>query len=306
VGPWGRTLSGQIENAHKYNTAFDENGYNEALENGCLPPPCKPYPEWPPKPGVGFIYPSLQKEEQRNLMGEEKGCFPLASPFVDETPVLPSVERMENVQDKDYTPKEILDMFDCAVGTPQPLENKCFGYMPYDATYMSSSRLGGWLSPVPITSPVQPVATGVNVPSEVISNRNPHLKKKEEEEKKKSKSLSSLSTTTNTSNTLSTSNTTTTDINNTHPLLLKIYAKTKRPCNLLIFLLSSILVYCVIRALLQVMQVPHPIIRNISSIYWIGMILSLLYLCAPTYLGTPQSILLLLLIGFILFGMFCS
>jgi hypothetical protein len=182
AGPWGGTLNGQIEQTAKLNMPFDQLQYENAKQNGCIPPPCKPYPVWPPPMGTGFIYPTLEKTQQSTLYGEEKGCWPMAAPFVDQNPVLPSVNYYEDVNGKQYSPQNILDMYDC-MNTPQPINNQCFGYMPYDASYQASSigqlgRYDGWLdkplSAVPTTSVTQPLAVGVNVPSSVPSDRNPN------------------------------------------------------------------------------------------------------------------------------------
>jgi hypothetical protein len=182
-GPWGTTINEQIQTAAAMNVPFDQQQFEEAKQNGCLQAPCKSYPTWPPPYGTGFIYPSLQKVDNEYVMGDERGCFPMASPFVDTHPILPSVNIEETYGDREYGPSEILNMYDC-LNTPQPLSNKCFGYMPYDATYMSAtmSRGGqskGWLedpmSPVPITSVKQPVAIGVDIPSRIPSDRNENV-----------------------------------------------------------------------------------------------------------------------------------
>ena len=180
-GPWGHTINGQIERTAELNVPFDQNQFQEAKQNGCLPPPCKAYPSWPPPYGVGFIYPSLQKGTQETLIGEERGCFPMASPFIDSEPILPSVNMpADEFQGELYSPSNILNMYNC-LNTPQPLSNKCFGYMPYDATYMAATgaqggQAKGWLdnplSPVPITSVKQPVAVTTDIPSQVPSDRN--------------------------------------------------------------------------------------------------------------------------------------
>ena len=179
-GPWGTTINQQIQTASAMNVPFDQQQFEEAKQNGCLQAPCKAYPSWPPPYGTGFIYPSLQKAEQDQIMGDERGCFSMASPFIDAEPILPSVNISENYGDREYGPNEILNMYDC-LNTPQPISNKCFGYMPYDATYMSATmshggQAKGWLedpmSPVPITSFHQPVAVGIDIPSQVPSDRN--------------------------------------------------------------------------------------------------------------------------------------
>ena len=180
TGPWGHSLGGQVARTAALNVPFDQVQFEEAKQNGCLAAPCKAYPSWPPPYGTGFIYPTLQKTDQDGAMGDERGCFPMASPFVDTEPVLPSVNITETVNGNQYSPTDILKMYDC-LNTPQPLSNKCFGYMPYDATYMAATRsqggqAKGWLddpfSPVPITSDRQPVAVGIDIPSQVPSDRN--------------------------------------------------------------------------------------------------------------------------------------
>ena len=182
-GPWGTTINQQMQTASALNVPFDQQQFEEAKQNGCLQAPCKAYPSWPPPYGTGFIYPSLEKAEQKQVMGDERGCFPMASPFIDTDPILPSVNIEENYGDREYGPNEILNMYDC-LNTPQPISNKCFGYMPYDATYMSATmshggQAKGWLedpmSPVPITSVRQPVAVGTDIPSQVPSDRNEHF-----------------------------------------------------------------------------------------------------------------------------------
>jgi len=180
-GPWGQTINGQIERTAELNVPFDVHQFQEAKQNGCLQAPCKAYPSWPPPYGTGFIYPSLQKGTQETLLGEERGCFPMASPFIDSEPILPSVNMpADNFQGELYSPSNILNMYNC-LNTPQPLSNKCFGYMPYDATYMAATgaqggQAKGWLdnplSPVPITSVKQPVAVTTDIPSQVPSDRN--------------------------------------------------------------------------------------------------------------------------------------
>jgi hypothetical protein len=181
AGPWGTTLNGQIARSAELNTPFDQQQFEEAKQNGCLPPTCKAYPSWPPPYGTGFIYPSLQKGTQETLLGEERGCFPMASPFIDSEPILPSVNMpADNFGGEMYSPSNLLSMYNC-LNTPQALSNKCFGYMPYDATYMDASRgkgaqAKGWLddplSPVPITSVQQPVAVQTDIPSKAASDRN--------------------------------------------------------------------------------------------------------------------------------------
>ena len=174
-GPGGTQLHQHLTKSAAMNVPFDQLQFEEAKQNGCLPAPCKAYPSWPPPYGTGFIYPSIQKADPGPPLGTERGCFPMASPFVDTEPILPSVNVKESYGDRQYSPSEILGMYDC-LNTPQPLSNKCFGYMPYDATYMAAtmSRGGqaqGWLdnpdSPVPITSVHQPVAVGTDIPSQV-------------------------------------------------------------------------------------------------------------------------------------------
>lgn len=182
AGPWGSTMNSRLERASQLQIPFDEWGYTEAMQNGCLPPPCNPYPVWPPPPGTGFIYPNLQKEEQETLMGEEKGCFRMAAPFVDTDPILPSINPPPTkIGDKEYSPASILNMYNC-LSTPQPAPGKCFGYLPNDPRYSSSAdsmgvHAGGWLdqaiAPVPTVLETQPLAVGVSVPSQSDSDRNP-------------------------------------------------------------------------------------------------------------------------------------
>ena len=181
AGPFGTTLNGQMARAAELNVPFDQNQFEEAKQNGCMQATCKEYPKWPPPYGTGFIYPSIQKGTQDTLMGQERGCFPMASAFIDSDPILPSVNMPAEEMGGDmYSPSNILNMYDC-LNTPQPLSNKCFGYMPYDQTYLASIRgrgaeATGWLddplSPVPITSPKQPVAVKDNIPSTAASDRN--------------------------------------------------------------------------------------------------------------------------------------
>jgi len=181
AGAWGHTVQGQVERTGELNVPFDELAFQESKQNGCLPPPCKAYPSWPPPFGTGFIYPSLEKGTQETLLGEERGCFPMAAPFVDSQPILPSVNMPpDEFQGQSYSPSQILNMYNC-LNTPQPLSNKCFGYMPYDATYMAANmaqggQAKGWLddplAPVPITSIKQPLAVQTDIPSRVPSDRN--------------------------------------------------------------------------------------------------------------------------------------
>jgi hypothetical protein len=180
-GPWDTTLNGLMARSAELNTPFDQQQFEEAKQNGCLPPTCNAYPSWPPPYGTGFIYPSLQKGTQETLLGEERGCFPMASPFIDSEPILPSVNMpADNFGGEMYSPSNLLNMYNC-LNTPQALSNKCFGYMPYDATYMAASgghgaQAKGWLddplSPVPITSVQQPVAVQTDIPSKAASDRN--------------------------------------------------------------------------------------------------------------------------------------
>lgn len=185
AGPFGTTLNGQIARTAELNVPFDENQYEEAKQNGCVQSTCKPYPQWPPPYGTGFIYPSIQKGTQETLMGQERGCFPMSAAFIDTDPILPSVNMPAEEMGGDmYSPSNILQMYDC-LNTPQPLSNKCFGYMPYDQTYVASIRgqadkATGWLddplSPVPITSIKQPVAVQNNIPSTAASDRNDNFR----------------------------------------------------------------------------------------------------------------------------------
>lgn len=181
AGPFGTTLNGQIARSAELNVPFDQNQFEEAKQNGCVQSTCKSYPQWPPPYGTGFIYPSIQKGTQETLMGQERGCFPMSAAFIDTDPILPSVNMPAEEMGGDmYSPSNILQMYDC-LNTPQPLSNKCFGYMPYDQTYVASIRgqadkATGWLddplSPVPITSNKQPVAVQNNIPSTAASDRN--------------------------------------------------------------------------------------------------------------------------------------
>ena len=185
-GGSGRTLSGEIDRTATLNVPFDQLQWENSKQNWCIPPTCTPLPVWPPPFGTGFVYPTLEKNDQPTLMGEEKGCFQMAAPFVDQKPVLPSIQIPgEEINGKVYSPHEILNMYDC-MNTPQPMNNQCFGYMPYDSSYQSSSlgqlgRYDGWLdpplSPVPITQKTQPLAVGQNIPSNNPSDRNPMQKK---------------------------------------------------------------------------------------------------------------------------------
>lgn len=181
VGPWGNSISGLIAKQSKLNVPFDQLQWIDAANNGCLPPPCKPYPSWPPNSEVAWVYPSLEKEEQTTLLGENLGCFPMAAPFVDNMPILPSVELpIDSVQGKEYSPQTLLNMYNCQ-SAPQPLTNKCFGYMPYDANFMPTAfgqgggrRADGWDdqlgSPIDISSPTQPIAVGTVNQREPISS----------------------------------------------------------------------------------------------------------------------------------------
>src|SRR3990167_7629312 len=89
AGPWGQTLNGVLARQSELNVPFDQLQYENAKMNGCIPPPCKPLPSWPPPPGTGFIYPSMEKEQQNIMLGDEKGCFQMAAPFVNSAPKLP-------------------------------------------------------------------------------------------------------------------------------------------------------------------------------------------------------------------------
>lgn len=185
AGPFGTTINGQMARAAELHVPFDQNQFEEAKQNGCVQSTCKPYPQWPPPYGTGFIYPSIQKGTQETLMGQERGCFPMAAAFIDTEPILPSVNMPAEEMGGDmYSPSNILQMYDC-LNTPQALSNKCFGYMPYDQTYVASIRgqadkATGWLdnplSPIPITSEKQPVAVQNNIPSTAASDRNDNFR----------------------------------------------------------------------------------------------------------------------------------
>lgn len=181
TGPWGQSMNKQLDASARLNTPFSQRGWEEAKSNGCLPPPCRNYPTWNSNPSISFIYPSMQKNQPEVLLGENRGCFEMAAPFVDSEPILPSVEfTPENFNGQEYDPATILGMYNC-LSTPQPIDNQCFGYVPYDKTYTSAMRsdgvrASGWLndpySPVKITSETQPVAVRDNIPSNFPSDHN--------------------------------------------------------------------------------------------------------------------------------------
>ena len=56
IGPYGINLQQQFDTNNATNTAFDSLAWENAKQDGCLPPPCQPgLPDWPPPKGDGFI-----------------------------------------------------------------------------------------------------------------------------------------------------------------------------------------------------------------------------------------------------------
>lgn len=84
-GPWGVTLDDQLRTESRLNASFSQDAWANAQLTGCLPRPCRPLPNWPPPPGQGFIYPTLEKKPQELLdLGVATGCpetYDLESPF---------------------------------------------------------------------------------------------------------------------------------------------------------------------------------------------------------------------------------
>lgn len=74
-GPWGITLQDQLRTQSELNASFSQHAWADAQLSGCLPRTCNPLPKWPPPPGEGFIYPTLEKKQQELLdLGVATGC----------------------------------------------------------------------------------------------------------------------------------------------------------------------------------------------------------------------------------------
>jgi hypothetical protein len=140
-GPWGVRLNGQIQRTSELNIPFDQLQWEEAKLDGCLPQPCAQYPTWPPPKDVGFVYPSLEKVNQYELLGSGLGPGTEAAPYINR-PALTTPQ--EDYAGKQYSPEEILNSDDCG---PQPMEppalpGMCVSGMPYDATIQSMNTGG--------------------------------------------------------------------------------------------------------------------------------------------------------------------
>lgn len=71
-GPWGITLSDELNTQARLNTSFSQRAWADAKQNGCQPPPGESYPSWPPPRGDGFVYPTLSKKPQELMtLGED-------------------------------------------------------------------------------------------------------------------------------------------------------------------------------------------------------------------------------------------
>lgn len=66
-GPWGVSRESLMNEVAQTNSQFSEWGYRAAMQNGCLPPPGRLLPTWPPKPGTGFIYPQMTNANEEVL-----------------------------------------------------------------------------------------------------------------------------------------------------------------------------------------------------------------------------------------------
>lgn len=84
-GPWGITVSDQLQTASRLNTTFSQRSWADAKQNGCLPPPGKGYPKWPPPRTDGFVYPTLDKKPiELATLGESLADF--SKPFANRAP----------------------------------------------------------------------------------------------------------------------------------------------------------------------------------------------------------------------------
>lgn len=132
VGPWGVRMNEQMQRDAELNVPFDQLQWEDAKLNGCQPAPCKEYPTWPPPPETGFIYPSLSKVTQQELLGEEKGPGMGSLPFV-EMPKLNSP--LEEYNGKQYSPEDILNSSECSgpdPAVPRALPGSSYGPTPLD------------------------------------------------------------------------------------------------------------------------------------------------------------------------------
>lgn len=86
-GAYGISLDDQLRTESRLNASFSQNAWANAQLSGCLPRPCRPPQKWPPTPGQGFIYPTLEKKQQELLdLGVATGCpetYDLESPYAD-------------------------------------------------------------------------------------------------------------------------------------------------------------------------------------------------------------------------------
>ena len=153
-GPWGMRLNDQIANTADMNTPFDQLQWEDAKLNGCQPAPCKEYPTWPPPPVTGFIYPSMSKVTQDELLGEQLGPGMGSVPFIEQSKV-PSA--LAVYKDRKYTPEEILNEDACTfpepADVPRALPGSTYGPTPLDdMSYSLMNAQGGMGMPLHVAA----------------------------------------------------------------------------------------------------------------------------------------------------------
>src|SRR5579872_3672742 len=86
-GPWGITLDDELRTESRLNASFSQRSWEDARLDGCLPRPGRPLPRWPPPPGKGFIYPTMEKGQTvLQDLGVAKNCpsmYHEEPPFVE-------------------------------------------------------------------------------------------------------------------------------------------------------------------------------------------------------------------------------
>jgi len=84
-GPWGISVDEQIDRTAQLNTTFDNNGFQEALQNRCLMKPGMNLPIWP-KGLKTYSRPQLDKPSQQNINARIPAEF--GRPFLpDQEPI---------------------------------------------------------------------------------------------------------------------------------------------------------------------------------------------------------------------------
>jgi len=100
AGPWGISVDEQLDRTAAFNTSFDNNGFQEALQNRCLMKPGMNLPVWP-KGLHTYSRPQLDKPAQQNINARVPLEF--GRPFLpDQEPVdsglfVPVAEMQETV-----------------------------------------------------------------------------------------------------------------------------------------------------------------------------------------------------------------